>query len=133
MNQSNISGGKLVRYPFPYCSLAEQQAVVSEVESRFSVMDELEKVVDRGLEQSAGLRQSILMKAFEGRLLSEADLAAVRSDPEYEPADKLLERIQVEKGLGEQPSGSRRSRRRSNPARLSRPRDNTAETRSEAR
>lgn len=133
VNQSNISGGKLVRYPFPYCSLAEQQAVVSEVESRFSVMDELEKVIDRGLEQSAGLRQSILMKAFEGRLLSEADLAAVRSDPEYEPADKLLERIQVEKGLGEQPSGSRRSRRRSDPARLSRPRDNTAEARSEAR
>lgn len=102
------------------------------MESRFSVLDELEGAVSETIQQADALRMSILKKAFEGRLLNEAELAAVRNDPKYEPADKLLQRIRVEKGLGEQPSGSRRSRRRGNPARLSRPRDNTAEARSEA-
>jgi hypothetical protein len=82
----------------------------AEIESRFSVLDELDKAVDQGLQKAEALRQSILKKAFEGRLLSEAELAAVRNDPEYEPADKLLERIQAERGQDLQPSKATRIR-----------------------
>jgi len=57
------------------------------------VLDELERAVSETTQQADALRMSILNKAFEGRLLSESELAAVRNDPEYEPADKLLERI----------------------------------------
>jgi type I restriction enzyme S subunit len=83
--------------PVPLCSPPEQQEVMNEIESRFSVLDELEKAVELGLKQAESLRQSILKKAFEGRLLSEAELTAVRESPAYEPAVKLLERIHHER------------------------------------
>jgi type I restriction enzyme S subunit len=119
--------------PFPLCSAEEQAQINDELESRLCVLDELDKAVDQGLERAQVLRQSILKKASEGRLLSEAELAAVRTDPEYEPADKLLERIRAEKGLHDRPSPPRRSRRESKPTGPSRLRGNTAEAGSEAR
>jgi len=89
VNQSNINGTKLSSYPFPLCSASEQQAIVSAIESRLSVCDKLEQTVDQTLALSTSLRQSILKKAFEGRL--------VPQDPNDEPAEKLLERIKAEK------------------------------------
>jgi type I restriction enzyme S subunit len=88
-----LSIRKVGSLEIPVPSLAEQKRAVDKIESRLSVLDYLDKVVDQGLEQAEVLRQSILKKAFEGRLLSESELAAVRNDPEYEPANKLLERI----------------------------------------
>jgi type I restriction enzyme S subunit len=72
-------------------SKSEQQAIVSAIESRLSECDKLEKTIDDALTLSASLRQSILKKAFEGRL--------VPQDPNDEPAEKLLERIKVEKAV----------------------------------
>jgi type I restriction enzyme S subunit len=89
VNQSNINGTKLSSYPFPICSKPEQQTIVSAIESRLSECDKLEKTIDDTLALSASLRQSILKKAFEGRL--------VPQDPNDEPAEKLLERIKAEK------------------------------------
>lgn len=97
VNQSNINGSKLKGYPFPYCCPEEQVALVSEVESRFSVLDELENAVSSGMKQAEALRQSILKAAFEGRLLSDAELSAAKANPAYEPADILLERIRAER------------------------------------
>ena len=71
--------------PFP-----EQHKIIEEIERRFSVADEVEKVVEESLKQAERLRQSILKKAFEGKL--------VPQDPSDEPAEKLLERIRTEKG-----------------------------------
>lgn len=82
----------------PCAPVIEQEEVVRELESRFSVLDELDKAVNHGLEQAEALRQSILKKAFEGRLLTESELAAVRNDPQYEPAEKLLERRRAQAG-----------------------------------
>jgi len=79
--------------PIAICDLEEQQAIVEEVASKLSVVDEVERTIAAALQQAESLRQSILKKAFEGRLLSDAELAAVRADPAYEPADKLLARI----------------------------------------
>ncbi len=73
--------------------LAEQQQVSNEFERRFSIVNELEKVVDQNLKRAEKLRQSILKKAFEGKL--------VPQDPTDEPADKLLERIKAEKAKRE--------------------------------
>lgn len=48
--------------------LFEQTRIVAEVERRLSVVEELEAVVTANLQRSARLRQSILQKAFAGRL-----------------------------------------------------------------
>lgn len=73
----------------PLPSPDEQNRIVSEIERRFSVADEVEKTVENALKQARRLRQSILKRAFEGKL--------VPQDPNDEPAEKLLERIRAEK------------------------------------
>ena len=69
--------------------LGEQKKIVEEIEKRFSVADEVEKVVEQNIEKAKQLKQSILKKAFEGRL--------VPQDPTDEPASILLEKIKKEK------------------------------------
>lgn len=66
-------------------TLPEQQRIVEEIEKRFAVADELEKAVNEGLEKADKLKQSILKKAFEGKLVAQ--------NPNDEPASVLLERI----------------------------------------
>jgi type I restriction enzyme S subunit len=56
-----------LRIPLP--PLAEQKRIVEEVERRLSVVEELEAVVEASLKRAGRLRQSILKKAFEGRLV----------------------------------------------------------------
>ena len=128
-----VNTTQLREAPVPICSTEEQWQIMREIDSRFSVLDELERAADYALNQTDELRQSILKKAFEGRLLSEAELAAVRSDPGYEPADELLERIAIKREFGGQASGSEYSGRRAQPKRQSHRRGNTADARSEAR
>jgi len=93
VNQSNINGEKLKAYPLPYCVVEEQQQIVQEIETRFSVCDNLESTIKASLEKSAALRQAILKKAFDGSLLTETEVEETRMVPDWEPAGKLLERI----------------------------------------
>ncbi|MDB9543296.1 restriction endonuclease subunit S [Microcystis aeruginosa CS-1036] len=69
VNQSNINGEKLCNYPFPYISLQEQTQIVQEIESRLSVCDQLEATLTENLDKAEALRQSILKRAFEGKLV----------------------------------------------------------------
>jgi len=82
---------------FPLQSIQEQHQIVREIETRLSVCDKLEATIAEALQKSEALRQSILKKAFEGKLLSEKELEEARNAPDWEPADKLLERIKTEK------------------------------------
>lgn len=68
VNQSNINGTKLKTYPLPLAPLKEQKKIVQEIESRFSVADKMEESITQSLQQAEALRQSILKKAFEGKL-----------------------------------------------------------------
>ncbi len=90
-------------FPVPICSLEEQQLIVQEIECRLSVADKLDEIIEQTLQQAIALRQSILKKAFEGRLLSEAELDEVRREPDWEPASVLLERIKAQKAAIDQP------------------------------
>lgn len=81
----------------PLPTLEEQAQIVKEIESRLSVCDAVEQQIKDSLSQAEALRQSILKKAFEGRLLSEAEVTACQQEPDYEPASVLLEKIKAEK------------------------------------
>jgi type I restriction enzyme S subunit len=52
----------------PLAHPEEQRQIVSEIESRLSVCDKLETTIEENLQQAEALRQSILKKAFEGKL-----------------------------------------------------------------
>ena len=56
----------------PLPPLAEQARIVAEVDRRLSVLDQVEALMDRSLSRCASLRQSILKRAFEGRLVPPA-------------------------------------------------------------
>ena len=77
----------------PLPSIEEQRQIVQEIESRLSVCDKLEESITESLDKAKALRQSILKKAFEGRLLSNEEIEKCKAAPDYEPAAVLLEKI----------------------------------------
>ncbi len=83
----NVSQDKIESVIIPLPPLAEQKRIVVEIEGRLSVLDQFAAQVGANLKRASRLRQSILKRAFEGRL--------VPQDPTDEPADKLLERGQA--------------------------------------
>lgn len=96
--------------PVPIPSLAEQGVLVGRLEAVTSSVDMVSSGAEFGLGRAATLRQSILKRAFEGRL--------VPQDPADEPASVLLERIRAER----EAARKQRKRRRTKPRRQRRSR-----------
>jgi type I restriction enzyme S subunit len=71
----------------PLPPFSEQEQIVDEVERRLSIVDDLEAEVEGDLKRAGRLRQSILKRAFAGKLVPQY--------PNDEPAAKLLERIRA--------------------------------------
>lgn len=67
---NNINSEELRNLKIVLPSVLEQTQIVSEIESRLSVADNLEQTINQSLQQAEALRQSILKQAFEGRLVS---------------------------------------------------------------
>lgn len=83
----NIGQDRIRRILVPMPPEAERQRIASEVERRLSVLDALDRTLRLNLARCAHLRQSILKRAFSGKL--------VPQDPADEPASALLTRIQA--------------------------------------
>lgn len=84
-----LSISKIEGLPVPVCSPHEQTEIVRRLDEKLEAADALEAEIDAALTRAAGLRQSILKKAFFGQL--------VPQDPDDEPASALLERIKVKR------------------------------------
>lgn len=76
-------------FPVPLPSLEEQVMVIQKLDDTMSLIDSLNQEISTGIEKSEALRQSILKRAFLGKLVAQ--------DPRDEPASVLLERIKAEK------------------------------------
>lgn len=87
--QANIGIQSIKDFKIKIGIKAEQQQIVKEIEKRLKVADEIEAVIRQNLDKAEQLKQSILKKAFEGRL--------VPQDPNDEPASVLLEKIKAER------------------------------------
>lgn len=73
----------------PICSIEEQNVISEELDRQFSIINHFENTIEKNLLNIELFKQSILQKAFEGKLLGQ--------DPHDEPASILLDRIKAEK------------------------------------
>ena len=87
--RKKLTKSAMIIAPYVLPPLAEQHRIVAEIERRLSVAEEIEKTIEQSLKQAERLRQSILKKAFEGKLVAQ--------NSDDEPASLLLERIREEK------------------------------------
>ncbi len=87
VNLASINLTILRRFPVPLPPADEQRFIVAEIETRLSVVEESQRQVAANGLRSSRLRQSILKRAFEGKL--------VPQDPKDEPASVLLGRIRA--------------------------------------
>ena len=67
--QTGISGSEIKQIPIPLAPISEQKLIVFEIESKLTICDKMEENIAQSLKQAEALRQSILKKAFEGRLV----------------------------------------------------------------
>jgi len=90
-SMAHLTAERFLLMHFPLPPLAEQDRIVTEVERLTSVSASVQRSLADHLSRVGRLRQSILKRAFEGKLVSQ--------DPGDEPASVLLERIRVERSM----------------------------------
>lgn len=85
----SISKEQLYDLTIPLYSIEEQMDIVDNFDYKYSIVENSKSAIDDNLIQLQRLKQSVLNKAFEGRL--------VPQNPNDEPAFELLKRIKEER------------------------------------
>ena len=85
----NLNQKILQTIPIPICGNNEQIEIINEINKQLSIVENNLLEIENNLLRSNTLRQSILKKAFSGKL--------VPQNPNDEPASELLKRIAQEK------------------------------------
>ena len=85
----NITQSAFLQLALPIPPPPEQHEIVRLLDEQFEVIERNEREIDAALRRSEALRQSILHRAFTGKL--------VPQDPADEPATQLLARLQEER------------------------------------
>ena len=68
-NQKALNKERVKNISIPLPPISEQQLIVDELESKLTLCDNVEETIKLSLQQAETLRQSILKKAFEGKLV----------------------------------------------------------------
>lgn len=69
--QANLFLGPIKDLNIIVCPIEDQILVLEQLESKLTVCDKIEETIQQNLQQAETLRQSILKRAFEGRLVRE--------------------------------------------------------------
>jgi type I restriction enzyme S subunit len=85
----NITQSAFLQLTIPIPPLPEQQEIIRLLDEQLEVIERNEREIDTALQRSEALRQSILHRAFTGKL--------VPQDPADEPATELLARLRAAK------------------------------------
>ena len=68
-NQKALNKERVKNIAIPLPSIEEQNKIIQAIETRLIVADKMEESITQSLQQAEALRQSILKKAFEGKLV----------------------------------------------------------------
>ena len=110
-SQVNLTLAMCRMVPLPVPPKNEQAEIVAEVERRLTVLDALSQTLTAELKRAERLRQSILHRAFTGRL--------VPQDATDEPAAALLARLRETAAV---PAKGRKTKEVASPSKVKKPR-----------
>ena len=81
------------RYKIPLAPLPEQKAIVQKIETLLKFVDEGKKELEVAKEKLKIYRQSVLKKAFEGKLLNRKELEVFRKSKDWKQENQLLKDV----------------------------------------
>lgn len=89
----HLSSQSIKEIPLPFPPVNEQKCIVAEIEKQFSRLDDAVENLKRVKANLKRYKASVLKAAVEGKLTEDWR----KANPDVEPADKLLDRILVER------------------------------------
>ncbi len=101
VGRPRLNLGEIKNIVIPLPPIEEQKIIAEEIERSLSIADKVNDTIEFNMKRSELLRQSILKRAFGGRL--------VPQDHGEEPASMLLERIEAERAKAAPKRGRKNS------------------------